>query len=365
LALPAIAADGVVELTTSLPTLAVGKPLGVPVRLAPTPGKPAPGFAGSFAGARRVDCADPAPPGRVCIPGGAFWIGAGDVSGGSHERIAVVPPFYLDAYEVTVRDMRSVASALFDPPETNPTDLCAYDGSSSTFPFPFCGDPATNTCCGTPSASTCGVCVYTAAPSSADDLPMNCVSYETARDYCVQLGGNLPTEAQLEYVLGGLTSARYVWGDAEPGCADAVYALGPTIAAGWTATDSGSAPVVNAGECNRPGQPTAALPAHRVNHGRDALVTPSGGVVLDLAGNVSEYARDVWQPDYGSCWRDPGVYEDPVCEDIGQQHRAAGGDWLSPSTMMRAAARVPVSLACSELAPNTGFRCVFPAKAKN
>jgi len=48
-------------------------------------------------------------------------------------------------------------------------------------------------------------------------FPVSFVTWEEARVFCTSQGGDLPTAAQWELAAGGLTNARYAWGNSMPG----------------------------------------------------------------------------------------------------------------------------------------------------
>jgi formylglycine-generating enzyme required for sulfatase activity len=50
------------------------------------------------------------------------------------------------------------------------------------------------------------------------ELPVVCVTWKQARDYCRYRGGGLPTEAQWERAARGDRRTRYVWGNQAPSC---------------------------------------------------------------------------------------------------------------------------------------------------
>jgi formylglycine-generating enzyme required for sulfatase activity len=158
-------------------------------------------------------------------------------------------------------------------------------------------------------------------------------------------GGDLPTEAQYEYVASGLSSLPYVWGNDPPAPQDAVF--------------SGSMIPL-----------TPPLPPVRVAGSavRDRLEL-EGGTVVDLAGNMSEWTRDIWNVDGQPCWG-PGVFTDPVCmapdttlPPSWHGFTARGGSWSDDAGGLRAALRRRVVVA-SEIdagSADIGFRCVRPA----
>jgi formylglycine-generating enzyme required for sulfatase activity len=315
IALPTIAEDGIVDVTVLLSTDDVGVRRGWPEPLDPTPGAAPAGLVGSWPHARRVDCAEPPGPGEVCVPGGAYWMG-NPRAGIAHDpgtesdrqRLVVLSPFYLDATELTVGDVR------------------AFPALAHTLPTHE-QDP---------------ICNYTAVKGDHEDHPLNCASPAFLQNVCKQRGGNLPTEAQLEYVGGGLRSLLHVWGEDEPTCEDAVYGYG---------------------DC--PGRAAHDQPGGSGR--RDRLELPTGTIV-DIAGNLSEYVLDRWNRQDEACWSRPGVYVDPVCDtpsiDDGMPLmliRCFGASWADGPLYLRAAVR---HYGCTSSEVYSGGRCARPARPR-
>lgn len=315
-ALPTVSDLGVVEVTLTLGLADLARPRGtLDAPVAVEAGRPAPGLVGAYLAGRPRACVGEARDDEVCVPGGAFWMGNPRIdvldakeADGKRERAVVLSPFFLDRAEVTVAAMRAarVARVLDDP----------LEGGSAR-----------------------PECVYTAEPSSNDELPVNCLSWQRARAYCAKVGKRLPTEAELEYVMGGLASRAFAWGADLPGCADAVH--------GWPEPCGGARRPRVAGSGVR----------DRVTIGDRAL--------LDLAGNLREYAADRFRRGGEACWGD-GVFVDPVCEpdppDTPVARSVRGGSFADDATLLRAAERSFVSderFAVSEI---VGFRCARDAR---
>jgi formylglycine-generating enzyme required for sulfatase activity len=326
--LPVVEGNAVLERTVLLATDSVGSPVGsLDAPTDPMLGPPGASLVGTWPGAARLDCKGGPPAGAVCVPGGAYWMGNPNELGfeiGSYvpePRLIVLAPFFMASTEVTVRAYR--ASGL--------TAAGRWSGSS---------------------AGTAGQdwCTFTRAPGPFESMPLSCISQKDARAYCAAMGGDLPTEAELEYVMSGLVGDPFPWGRDAPECADAVFGRG-----GWGVLAPAIAPC-------KPSQPPGS-PSPPGSGGRDRLDLP-GGSIVDLAGNLAELARDLWNRIDEPCWARQGVYRDPVCttksphDDLLVVYR--GGDWSEPAAEMPSSRRhsLPPDFPQNAI----GFRCVWPAK---
>ena len=145
-------------------------------------------------------------------------------------------------------------------------------------------------------------CTYTDGPQAADPgdthaaLPLDCVDAIVAVAYCAALGKRLPTEAELEFIASGRGEERsFVWG---------------------------------------------------------------GDVPVDLAGNLSEWARDRWSRQDEAFWSRPGVFRDPLADfpsTDGNEQTVRGGWWYIGPVGLRAAIRQHHSIGFASDA--IGFRC--------
>jgi formylglycine-generating enzyme required for sulfatase activity len=329
-ALPPTAAEGATSVTVLLHTDDVARPRGTLAAPIAAELRLPDGLAGTWSGAARRGCSSAPNPGEVCVPSGAYWMGNPEThvvfqTGDSTVmRLVSLSPFFLDAAETTVASFRAAGIA------------------STTDPLQFnAKDPA--------------YCTFTTSSSNNDELPVSCVSWDKARAYCNLRGGDLPSEAQYQYAASGLEGRLYVWGEDAPSCGDAVYARTISLPPDYKCPGAWSSPA-GAGA-------------------KDRLVLPNGGVVVDLAGNVSERALDLWNALTESCWG-TGVFRDPVCTTpsaepgVSARHTVVGGSWLVGSTVLVASSRGPefafamaqsmVNANGNPLSPNvanTGFRC--------
>ncbi len=318
-ALPEVEEEGIVEAHVVLRTDDVGVPIGsLDAPIDPLPGRAFGSLAGSWPGAERRDCVAPPLPGEVCVPGGAFWMGERDLVGSAHdgdrERLVVVSPFYIDATELTVEAAR--AAGLTPQP---------WSGSYGQGVLDWC--------------------TYTAEPGPHDARPVNCISWQQAEDHCASRGGALPTEAQWEYVARALGKRRYSWGLDPPRCADAVWGFGlPPL--------EPVCPIVN----------VVGGPLPPGSGPRDRLELP-GGVIVDLAANLREWTRDVWNAQDEACWTPAGVRWDPVCAlpgALGPDQRSVRGDGFHQNVVVISAAARTYDVLLSRN-PFTGLRCARPA----
>jgi formylglycine-generating enzyme required for sulfatase activity len=323
--LPEVPAYGVVELSATLLTETVGHPIGDLDDPRPADrGRPSPSLVGSWQGARRVPCRNTAQVGEACVAGGAYWMGdarlnVGDEAGvgGELERLVVLSPFFIDTTEVTVAAFRASGLARRKSPGGPSVDP-AEGGKKGTW------------------------CTFTSEPSANDPLPLNCVSWGVAQSYCRSLGRTLPSEAQFELVASARQGSAYVWGSDPPECKYAVFARGSELDA-CAAFGLGPAP---------PGSGS-----------RDGLRLGDTKIV-DLAGNLAEWALDFWNRDREPCWT-PTLLFDPLCGEQspqdGEGHGVRGGhfaDWLP--AQLQAAWRRWSSGDDAGLASEVGFRCARP-----
>jgi formylglycine-generating enzyme required for sulfatase activity len=147
---------------------------------------------------------------------------------------------------------------------------------------------------------------------NGDEQPVNRVSWYECMAYArwlsAQTGDDyrLPTEAEWEKAARGTEGLRYPWGDQEPTdeLANFNHNVGRTTAVG-----------------NYP-----------------AGASPYGA--LDMAGNVREWTRSVYQ---GSVYQDYPYNPDDGREDISNPSEKTfslrGGGWLSRSSFLRASGR--------------------------
>jgi formylglycine-generating enzyme len=332
--LPAIPSQGQIVRSVFLPTDSVGAPAGslvAPVTPDVMPTLPA--RFGTWPQAARTPCAGQPRPTEVCVPGGAFWMGSASVNQGlsaaNDERIVVLSPFFLDATEVDVASLRA-----------GPADFTQIGAWSGEYQGVNADD----------------WCTFTTGAGPHDALPASCISWQGARTYCQGHGADLPTEAQLEYVLGGLSSSDFVWGglDPPPACSDAVWGLGTvfdTSADGTCMPSSSSHPTAEAAI----GYPLATS---RSSFGRDVLSLPSGKLT-DLSGNVAEWALDWFQAQTEPCWSTAGVYANPLCATQGtlfpDQRSVRGASFVSPAAELSAARKDGIDP--TTITPVIGFRC--------
>ena len=116
-------------------------------------------------------------------------------------------------------------------------------------------------------------------------MPVVQVAYADALAYARWLGHDLPTEAEWEYAArGGLMQSRFAWGDEPPGQAQA---KGEALGTGRPRANTwqGVFPVADRGDDGFKGgaSPVGCFPAN-------------GFGLYDMAGNVWQWTRDVYDP---------------------------------------------------------------------
>jgi formylglycine-generating enzyme required for sulfatase activity len=284
--------------------------------------------------------------GLVAMEGGAFAMGSAAACTSKQstaEACALrasppspmvrVDPFWLDAYEVSVaRFRRFWAERSRDGGASTRARPVAYPGGR-TVAWPAEAPAGPSTMVGCTWASTAG---------AGESLPIDCLSYWLAMEFCAWDGGRLPTEAEWEYAARwrpvpaeSLAPGRwYPWGEARPS--------NECDRARWN--------VSNSPGCMRWGNGTAPV----------GSFSPTGGV-YDLAGNVAELTADRETPFGQGCWASGGA--NPLCGVTAGAVTAAdervisrGGGWnaLTPA-WLRTPSRRGLSLTLAHL--GVGFRC--------
>ncbi len=271
----------------------------------------------------------PSPPpdtsGMVLIQGGEFTMGtdSGEPFEGPPHRVRLTS-FLIDQHEVTNHQYALFADAtgfvteserlgwsgVFDPRQNGWTK---GDGADWRHPHG-------------PGSS------HTEMPNH----PVVHLSWEDAKSYCDWKGTRLPTEAEFEYAArGGLEGARYAWGEELiPG--------GVHQANLWQGTFP---------------QQDRVLDGFG-SHGPVKQFPPNGYGLYDMTGNVWEWVKDWYAPDYFR--RSPT--DNPQGPRSGDQKVQRGGSWLCSENYCqgyRVAARMMT--APDSGLNNLGFRCAADA----
>jgi formylglycine-generating enzyme required for sulfatase activity len=332
--IPPVGQTGISRYTVRLSADDFGRRVGEDHPIEPEGGEPVSSKVSTSRHARHAGCIGPLGDEEACIPGGAFFFGDPALRGRTEgnditdERVVVLSPFFLDRVEVTVADFRRAWAAL----STRVVPPTPWSGRSD-------------------GASQADYCTWRqdpkVGPSSLEGMPVNCIPWDTARAYCRELGKELPTEAQFEYVMSGMGREQaYVWGDDEPDCAAAVW--------GRAGVGYYSQAPADCRDDRGIGGVSAAGSGVRDN------VTVDGRAVLDLGGNVAEWARDLWSRENEPFWRPVVAMFDPVADYSasvdGDRRPVRGGRWAGPPLSCRAGHRLQNPP--TDAPPSVGFRCV-------
>ena len=158
-----------------------------------------------------------APPGMVSVPAGAFLMGCDhtydpECTSREPELSSVdVEAFYIDQTEVSVGDYaRCIAAG-------------GCDDNGLTVPFSG----------GKEHEDRSKWCNW--SHQNKDEHPINCITWEQARQYCEWAGKRLPTEREWEKASRGTDGHMYPWGDGPPNCRWVVMSDGGNgCGQGWT-----------------------------------------------------------------------------------------------------------------------------------
>jgi len=269
----------------------------------------------------------PLPDGMVFIPGGEFLMGSPD-NGLSYDdegpqRMVYVSSFLIDRYEVTNRRYLQFVKATGHPaPHHQKPEFTLW--------------------------------IHDAPLPGSEQHPVVNVSWEDAVAYCRWLGKRLPTEAEWEKAARGIDARRYPWGN------------------NWDFTRANSASYWAGRTVEfKDGKEWKAFwitgEGARISHERglkgEVLTLPVGSFLdgaspyglFDMAGNVSEWVQD---------WYEPYSYLNaPLSDPQGPNGQllkvVRGGSWLKPARNIRASDRdygYP-----ADRASGIGFRCAKDA----
>ena len=274
----------------------------------------------------------------ACIPGGVFVLGdhQNEIDYPPDEflqvatvRLARVRKFWIDRQEITVGRYRAAVARGFKPKQLEPAE---NEG-------PFKPTPTKPT-----------ACTYSAKPRGREDYALSCAAFGTLRALCQFEGGDLPTEAQWEYVAraaGGVSPRRYPWGNELPSCGGVLFGR---------VQDFG---------CQKDPWPLELSV-------RDASGNPAWPLdrtpldVYGLGGGLLEFVQDSVAEYTDPCFSDApwdaitcsGPDPDPGATDASIRRTARGGSWISPPNFTRTTGRVKAALA----SPFTGARCAYPTR---
>jgi formylglycine-generating enzyme required for sulfatase activity len=226
------------------------------------------------------------------LPGGTFVMG--DENGENDERPeheVRVPPFAIDIYEATAAEYDSCVARKACSPAHYEDGKCLMWSAG-------------------------GIARVTVPPQyRLSTLPVVCVTWQQAREYCSFRNKRLPTEAEWEYAAAAGAATAYSWGN------------------------------------QRPDESRCARVSHR-RPLKGGGFAPNGFGLYDMTGNVWEWTADRYQTDYYS----ENVSDNPQGPPVGRYRVIRGGGWYSEAKQLRLRNRQWFVPEYGEV--SIGFRCV-------
>jgi formylglycine-generating enzyme required for sulfatase activity len=218
-------------------------------------------------------------PALVWIPisGGSFQMGSSDSYGGDDTtpiHTVTVPSFEITKSEITVAayDACINAGGCQDPIPSNASSMCSWASGE---------------------------------PQQYPSLPIDCVTWQDAHQFCTWVGARLPSEAEWEYAARSEGQATtYPWGDAAPTCNLAVNEV----------AGCAFSPLPD---------PVCSHPAGNTAQG-----------LCDMAGNVWEWVEDAWSTSgYAGAPTDGSAQESGApAGPLGQPRVERGGGFADATT---------------------------------
>lgn len=286
-----------------------------------------------------VDTIVKKPPAMVVVRAGTFVMGFPDTDSARGELIAACVAEFGDAFRDTCEDSRRWQDAaglreVFLP-------AYAIDRSEVTVAdYRRCV-----------AAGACDVAALIAGDRRylEDELPMVNVTWNDATAYCAWQKKRLPTEAEWEKAARGTDGRIWPWGNfarADGGNHGKVEAAAIALTHGMVNSLVGR-PVTEFAADGSDGAEHAVAP-------RTMVWSESPAGAYDMAGNVSEWVLDYYDPEgYGDLPLDSPVRN---TAPAGQKMRVVrGGSWLWPALYMRTYFRN--FAAPQSRAADRGFRC--------
>ena len=256
------------------------------------------------------------PSGTRYVPGGRYLRGCAatvegcEASAQPQHTVTLTSGFCLAEHEASVAEYRSCLAAGSCPHPASPETLASLRCSS---------DRAT----------------FTIDASGDESLPMSCLLWAEAAAYCMASGGRLPTEAEWERAARGRDDRPFPWGrTAAVSC------------------DQGT---------NFAGLGCAEQPWPTSSMDRSGVMQRGPFGHLDLAGNLSEWVADFFDPSaYASCGMACTDPTGPQADPPSGVRVRRGGAFLSPLSELRSFAR-EFHRPQGPRSDLIGVRCAFPA----